>query len=128
MGEDGLFVSAFDHGGAGGGYENTCTWQALFRAMKIKNIRIHNRPAYNSEVHATRDMGVGETQQLLRGCRTRRHYRCCWNQRARNPNQLLPESLGAKPARQFAGQERRPSLDQEPVERAKIIIVDPAEP
>ena len=28
--------------------------------MKIKNIRIHNRPAYNSEVHATRDMGVGE--------------------------------------------------------------------
>jgi arsenite oxidase large subunit len=23
MGEDGLFVSAFDHGGAGGGYENT---------------------------------------------------------------------------------------------------------
>jgi hypothetical protein len=31
----------------------------LFGAMKIKNIRIHNRPAYNSEVHATRDMGVG---------------------------------------------------------------------
>jgi len=28
--------------------------------MKIKNIRIHNRPAYNSEIHATRDMGVGE--------------------------------------------------------------------
>ena len=28
--------------------------------MKIKNVRIHNRPAYNSEVHATRDMGVGE--------------------------------------------------------------------
>ena len=28
--------------------------------MKVRNIRIHNRPAYNSEVHATRDMGVGE--------------------------------------------------------------------
>lgn len=28
--------------------------------MEIKNIRIHNRPAYNSEVHATRDMGMGE--------------------------------------------------------------------
>jgi anaerobic selenocysteine-containing dehydrogenase len=28
--------------------------------MKIKNIRMHNRPAYNSEVHGTRDMGVGE--------------------------------------------------------------------
>lgn len=59
--EDGLFVSAFDHGGAGGGYENTWgTGKLYFGAMKIKNIRIHNRPAYNSEVHATRDMGVGE--------------------------------------------------------------------
>ena len=61
QGEDGLFVSAFDHGGAGGGYENTWgTGKLYFAAMKIKNIRIHNRPAYNSEVHATRDMGVGE--------------------------------------------------------------------
>ena len=61
MGEDGLFVSAYDHGGAGGGYENTWgTGKLYFGAMKVKNIRIHNRPAYNSEVHATRDMGVGE--------------------------------------------------------------------
>ena len=61
MGEDGLFVSAYDHGGAGGGYENTWgTGKLYFDAMKVKNIRIHNRPAYNSEVHATRDMGVGE--------------------------------------------------------------------
>ena len=61
QGEDGLFVSAFDHGGAGGGYENTWgTGKLYFQSMKIKNIRIHNRPAYNSEVHATRDMGVGE--------------------------------------------------------------------
>jgi arsenite oxidase large subunit len=59
--EDGLIVSAFDHGGAGGGYENTWgTGKLYFGAMKIKNIRIHNRPAYNSEVHGTRDMGVGE--------------------------------------------------------------------
>ena len=61
QGEDGLFVSAYDHGGAGGGYENTWgTGKLYFGAMKIRNIRIHNRPAYNSEVHATRDMGVGE--------------------------------------------------------------------
>ncbi len=61
QGEDALFVSAFDHGGAGGGYENTWgTGKLYFEAMKIKNIRIHNRPAYNSEVHSTRDMGVGE--------------------------------------------------------------------
>jgi arsenite oxidase large subunit len=61
QGEDGVFVSAFDHGGAGGGYENTWgTGKLYFQAMKIRNIRIHNRPAYNSEVHATRDMGVSE--------------------------------------------------------------------
>ena len=61
MGEDGVIVSAFDHGGAAGGYENTWgTGKLYFESMKIKNIRIHNRPAYNSEVHATRDMGMGE--------------------------------------------------------------------
>jgi arsenite oxidase large subunit len=61
QGEDGVIVSAYDHGGAGGGYENTwATGKLYFESMKIKNIRIHNRPAYNSEVHGTRDMGVGE--------------------------------------------------------------------
>jgi arsenite oxidase large subunit len=61
QGEDGLIVSCYDHGGGGGGYENTwATGKLYFESMKVKNIRIHNRPAYNSEVHATRDMGVGE--------------------------------------------------------------------
>lgn len=61
QGEDGVFVSAYDHGGAGGGYENTwATGKLYFDSLKIRHIRIHNRPAYNSEVHATRDMGVGE--------------------------------------------------------------------
>jgi arsenite oxidase large subunit len=37
MGEDGLFVSAFDHGGAGGGYENTWgTGKLYFGAMKAR--------------------------------------------------------------------------------------------
>ncbi|MGV8988738.1 MAG: arsenate reductase (azurin) large subunit [Cypionkella sp.] len=59
--EDDLFVSMFDHGGSAGGYENTWgTGKLYFGAMKVKHCRIHNRPAYNSEVHSTRDMGVGE--------------------------------------------------------------------
>ncbi len=59
--EDDLVVSMFDHGGSAGGYENTWgTGKLYFESMKIKNCRIHNRPAYNSEVHSTRDMGVGE--------------------------------------------------------------------
>lgn len=59
--EDELVVSMFDHGGSAGGYENTWgTGKLYFESMKVKNCRIHNRPAYNSEVHSTRDMGVGE--------------------------------------------------------------------
>ena len=59
--EDDLVVSMFDHGGSAGGYENTWgTGKLYFESMKIRNCRIHNRPAYNSEVHSTRDMGVGE--------------------------------------------------------------------
>ncbi|MEO1160169.1 MAG: arsenate reductase (azurin) large subunit, partial [Pseudomonadota bacterium] len=59
--ENDLFVSMFDHGGSAGGYENTWgTGKLYFESMKVKNCRIHNRPAYNSEVHSTRDMGVGE--------------------------------------------------------------------
>lgn len=59
--EDDLVVSMFDHGGSAGGYENTWgTGKLYFESMKVKNCRIHNRPAYNSEVHSTRDMGIGE--------------------------------------------------------------------
>ncbi|RMH48004.1 MAG: arsenate reductase (azurin) large subunit [Alphaproteobacteria bacterium] len=59
--EDDLVVSMFDHGGSAGGYENTWgTGKLYFQSMKVKNARIHNRPGYNSEVHSSRDMGVGE--------------------------------------------------------------------
>lgn len=65
--EDDLVVSMFDHGGSAGGYENTWgTGKLYFESMKVKNCRIHNRPAYNSEVHSTRDMGVGELNYQYR--------------------------------------------------------------
>ncbi|MCW7540989.1 arsenate reductase (azurin) large subunit [Aquabacterium sp. A7-Y] len=62
--EDGpaaVFFSAFDHGGAGGGFENTWgTGKLMFSAIQTPAVRIHNRPAYNSECHATREMGISE--------------------------------------------------------------------
>jgi arsenite oxidase large subunit len=59
--EDDLYVSMFDHGGSAGGYENTWgTGKLYFGSMKVRHCRIHNRPAYNSEVHSSRDMGVDE--------------------------------------------------------------------
>jgi arsenite oxidase large subunit len=60
-GSDQIMFNLFDHGGAGGGFENTWgTGKYIFTGLKSKMVRIHNRPAYNSECHATRDMGVGE--------------------------------------------------------------------
>jgi len=60
-GSDQIMFNCFDHGGAGGGFENTWgTGKLMFSALKTKMVRIHNRPAYNSECHATRDMGIGE--------------------------------------------------------------------
>jgi arsenite oxidase large subunit len=56
-----IMFSAFDHGGAGGGFENTWgSGKLMFTAIQTPAVRIHNRPSYNSECHATRDMGVGE--------------------------------------------------------------------
>lgn len=60
-GPDQIMFNLFDHGGAGGGFENTWgTGKYIFSGLQTKMVRIHNRPAYNSECHATRDMGIGE--------------------------------------------------------------------
>ncbi|MET3375450.1 arsenite oxidase large subunit [Variovorax boronicumulans] len=60
-GPSGVMFDCFDHGGAGGGFENTWgTGKLMFSALKTPMVRIHNRPAYNSECHATREMGIGE--------------------------------------------------------------------
>jgi len=125
-GEDALFVSTSDHGGGGGGYENTWgTGKLYFGAMKVKNIRIHNRPAYNSEVHATRDMGVGELNNCYQDAEladtivavgtnaleTQTNYFLkYWV-----PN-LRGSSMDKKKA-EFGG--------SEPVEQGRIVIVDP---
>lgn len=60
-GADQLFFNLFDHGGAGGGFENTwATGKLIFTGLQTTMVRIHNRPAYNSECHASRDMGISE--------------------------------------------------------------------
>lgn len=124
-GEDALFVSAFDHGGAGGGYENTWgTGKLYFGAMKIKNIRIHNRPAYNSEVHGTRDMGVGE----LNNCYEDAELADTIMVVGANPletqtnyflNHWVPNLRG------FSLDKKNEQLAGEAHDRGRIIIVDP---
>jgi arsenite oxidase large subunit len=125
MGEDGLFVSAFDHGGAGGGYENTWgTGKLYFGAMKVKNIRIHNRPAYNSEVHATRDMGVGELNNCYEDAELADTIVAVGTNALETQtnyflNHWVPNMRGT------SLDKKKAEFGSEPVERSKIIFVDP---
>src|SRR5271167_4467745 len=125
QGEDGLFVSAFDHGGAGGGYENTWgTGKLYFGAMKIKNIRIHNRPAYNSEVHATRDMGVGELNNCYEDAELADTIVAVGTNALETQtnyflNHWLPNMRGTT-----AGKKRQ-QRPNEPHDATRIVIIDP---
>ncbi|MGH9806654.1 MAG: arsenate reductase (azurin) large subunit, partial [Terriglobia bacterium] len=125
MGEDGLFVSAFDHGGAGGGYENTWgTGKLYFGAMKVKNIRIHNRPAYNSEVHATRDMGVGELNNCYEDAELADTIVAVGTNALETQtnyflNHWVPNLRGT------SVDKKKAQFGSEPVEQGRIIIVDP---
>src|SRR4029077_6748350 len=125
MGEDGLVVSAFDHGGAGGGYENTWgTGKLYFGAMKVKNIRIHNRPAYNSEVHATRDMGVGELNNCYEDAELADTIVAVGTNALETQtnyflNHWLPNLRGSTLAK------KREQLPNEPHEAVRVVIIDP---
>jgi arsenite oxidase large subunit len=125
MGEDGLIVSAYDHGGAGGGYENTWgTGKLYFGAMKIKNIRIHNRPAYNSEVHATRDMGVGELNNCYEDAELADTIVAVGTNALETQtnyflNHWIPNLRGT------SMDKKKAEFGSEPLEKTRIVIVDP---
>lgn len=115
----------FDHGGAGGGFENTWgTGKLLFTAIKTPMVRIHNRQAYNSECHASREMGIMELNNSYEDAELADCIMCIGN----NPYEAqtnyflyhwLPNLQGAtidKKQKFFPGEEVGP---------AKIIFVDP---
>ncbi len=58
-GPDAIGMKFFDHGGGGGGFEaNWAVGRFFFTGIGTRTASIHNRPAYNSEVHAAGDAGV----------------------------------------------------------------------
>jgi arsenite oxidase large subunit len=125
QGEDALIVSCYDHGGAGGGYENTWgTGKLYFGAMKVKNIRIHNRPAYNSEVHASRDMGVGELNNCYEDAELADTIVAIGTNALETQtnyflNHWVPNLRGTSLAKKQA------ELPDEPHAAGRIIIIDP---
>ncbi len=124
-GPSGILFDCFDHGGAGGGFENTWgTGKLMFSALQTPMVRIHNRPAYNSECHATREMGVGELNNSYEDAQLADCILCI----GANPyetqtnyflNHWLPNLNGStvgKKKERFAG---------ETAAAARLIIVDP---
>ncbi len=67
-------------------------------------VRIHNRPAYNSECHATRDMGVGELNNSYEDAQLADTIFCHRCQPLRDADQLFPGPLGAQPDGRHRGQ------------------------
>ena len=58
-GADAVGMKFFDHGGGGGGFENNwAIGRFFFSGIGTRTAAIHNRPAYNSEIHAAGDAGV----------------------------------------------------------------------
>jgi arsenite oxidase large subunit len=120
-----IAFSAFDHGGAGGGFENTWgSGKLMFSAIQTPVVRIHNRPAYNSECHATREMGIGELNNSYEDAEFADVLISIGNNPYENQtnyflNHWLPNLQGGtvdKKKAMFSG---------EPVGPAKIIFVDP---
>lgn len=124
-GPDAVGMKFFDHGGGGGGFENNwAVGRFFFSGIGTRTASIHNRPAYNSEVHAAGDAGIAAltnsyldaqlTDTLLivgaNPYETQTNY--FLNHMVKN---LSGDSLSLKRSA-FAG---------EAVEKGRMIVVDP---
>ena len=92
--------------------------------MKVKNIRIHNRPAYNSEVHATRDMGVGELNNCYEDAELADTiFAVGTNALETQTNYFLAHWVPN--LRGTSLEKKRQEMPDEPHQPGRIVIVDP---
>jgi arsenite oxidase large subunit len=126
FGPDALCAKATDHGGGGGGFENNyAIGKLFFTGLGMKNVAIHNRPAYNSEVWGSRDRGVHElhyTAEDARLCDTL----VLWGANSYETasvfytEHMLPNFQGG------TDEEKKQVFGAgEPIEPARMIVVDP---
>ena len=124
-GADAVGMKFFDHGGGGGGFENNwAVGRFFFTGIGTRTASIHNRPAYNSEVHAAGDAGVAAlTNSYLDAQLADTLFIVGANPYETQSNYFLAHMV---PNLQGATLEtKRASFPGEPVEAARIIIVDP---
>lgn len=124
-GADTIAMKFFDHGGGGGGFENNwAVGKFFFTGIGTRMASIHNRPAYNSEVFAAGDAGLAPLPSayvdaeladtiLVIGANSYETQSIYFLEH------MLPNLSGATLGK------KKQSLPGEPVDRGKMIIIDP---
>ena len=124
-GPDAAGMKFFDHGGGGGGFENNwAVGRFFFSGIGTRNASIHNRPAYNSEVHAAGDAGLAAlTNAYLDAELADTILVVGANPYETQTNYYLAHMV---PNLQGGSLELKRSLfSGEPVEAGRMIVVDP---
>ena len=94
-GSDQLAAKIFDHGGGGGGMENTYgTGRLLFTGLQMVYTGIHNRPAYSSETFGYARPWPARAQLHGAGCAACRHHRALGRQQLRHRHRVLRSPHG----------------------------------
>lgn len=124
-GSDAVGMKFFDHGGGGGGFENNwAVGRFFFSGVGTRTASIHNRPAYNSEVHAAGDAGLAPlTNSYLDAQLADTILVVGANPYEAQTNYFLAHMV---PNLQGATMDaKRDAFGAEPVEAGRMIIVDP---
>lgn len=124
-GADAVGMKFYDHGGGGGGFENNwAIGRFFFSGVGTRTASIHNRPAYNSEVHAAGDAGVAAlTNSYLDG-----ELADTLLVVGANPYETQTNYFVAHMAPNLQGATlplKKATFPGEPVEAGRMIIVDP---
>jgi arsenite oxidase large subunit len=125
-GSDQLAAKIYDHGGGGGGYENTYgTGRLLFTGLQMKYTGIHNRPGYSSETWGTRDRGMHELNYTAQDARLADTV-VLWGANSYETAtvffaaHMMPNLLG-----RTTDEKKKFYRANEPMGAARIVIVDP---
>ncbi|MEP6655657.1 MAG: arsenate reductase (azurin) large subunit [Betaproteobacteria bacterium] len=124
-GADAVGMKFFDHGGGGGGFENNwAVGRFFFSGVGTRTASIHNRPAYNSEVHAAADAGIAALTNAYLDAELADTILIV----GANPYETQTNYYLAHMVPNLRGSSadlRRATFPGESVEAARMIIVDP---
>ena len=124
-GPDAVGMKFFDHGGGGGGFENNwAIGRFFFAGVGTRTASIHNRPAYNSEVHAAGDAGIVPLTNAYLDAQLADTILVV----GANPYEAQTNYFLAHMVPNLSGESlhlKRDAFGAEPVESGRMIVVDP---